>query len=113
MNWSGASSRTPALSAVGVLVRSLELLNVVIILFAAILDGDLVFGVPRESLPGYRRAVEVAAAIFDRALALLDEPASEIDLASALAVLGSADDEVTAAPGGFARPRARAQHARN
>ncbi len=34
-----------------------------------------------------------AAAIFDRALSLLDEPAGEIDLASALAVLGSIDDE--------------------
>jgi hypothetical protein len=31
--------------------------------------------------------------IFDRALALLDEPTGEIDLASALAVLGSTDDE--------------------
>lgn len=50
-------------------------------------------GVPRESLPGYRRARECAAAIFDRALALVNEPASEIDLASALAVLGAADDD--------------------
>jgi hypothetical protein len=50
-------------------------------------------GVPRETLPGYRRAREQAAAIFDRALSLLDEPAGEIDLASALAVLGSIDDE--------------------
>ena len=50
-------------------------------------------GVPRESLPGFRRAAAAAAAIFDRALALLDEPPSEIDLASALAVLGSTDDE--------------------
>ena len=50
-------------------------------------------GVPRESVPGYRRASETAAAIFDRALALLDEPSSEIDLASALAILGSTDDE--------------------
>jgi hypothetical protein len=50
-------------------------------------------GVPRESVPGYRRASEHAAVIFDRALALLDEPSSEIDLASALAVLGSTDDE--------------------
>ena len=49
-------------------------------------------GVPRETLPGYRRAREQAAAIFDRALSLLDEPAGEIDLASALAVLGSIDD---------------------
>jgi hypothetical protein len=49
-------------------------------------------GVPRESLPGYRRAVELAAAMFDRTLSLLDEPASELDLASALAVLGSVDD---------------------
>jgi len=37
-------------------------------------------GVPRETLPGYRRARELAAAIFDRALSLLDEPAGEIDL---------------------------------
>ena len=50
-------------------------------------------GVPRETLPGYRRARELAAAIFDRALSLLDEPAGEIDLASALAVLGSTADE--------------------
>jgi hypothetical protein len=50
-------------------------------------------GVPRESLPGYRRARELAAAIFDRALALLDEPVGEIDLASALSVLGATDDE--------------------
>jgi hypothetical protein len=49
-------------------------------------------GVPRETLPGYRRARELAAAIFGRALSLLDEPAGEIDLASALAVLGSIDD---------------------
>lgn len=46
-----------------------------------------------ESLPGFRRAAATAAAIFDRALVLLDEPPSEIDLASALAVLGSTDDE--------------------
>ena len=50
-------------------------------------------GVPRETLPGYRRAREQAAAIFDRALSLLDEPAGEIDLGAALAVLGSIDDE--------------------
>jgi len=50
-------------------------------------------GVPRETLPGYRRAREDAAAIFDRALALLDEPAGEIDLASALAVLGIVETE--------------------
>lgn len=50
-------------------------------------------GVPREGLPGYRRAVETAAAIFDRALSLLDEPPSEIDLLSAFAVLGCTDDE--------------------
>ena len=50
-------------------------------------------GVPRETLPGYRRARELATAIFDRALSLLDEPAGEIDLASALAVLGSIDDD--------------------
>ena len=50
-------------------------------------------GVPRETLPGYRRAREDADAIFDRALALLDEPAGEIDLASALAVLGIVETE--------------------
>ena len=33
------------------------------------------------------------AAIFDRALSLLDEPPSEIDLSSAFAVLGCTDDE--------------------
>lgn len=50
-------------------------------------------GVPRGSLPGFRRAAAAAAAIFDRALVLLDEPPSEIDLASALTVLGSTDFE--------------------
>lgn len=50
-------------------------------------------GVPRETLPRYRRACEQAAAIIDRALSLLDEPAGEIDLVSALAVLGSIDDD--------------------
>ena len=50
-------------------------------------------GVPREALPGYRHARKLAVAIFDRAMSLLDEPAGEIDLASALAVLGSIDDE--------------------
>jgi len=50
-------------------------------------------GVPRETLPGYRRARDEAGTIFDRALALLDEPAGEIDLASALAVLGIAETE--------------------
>ncbi len=50
-------------------------------------------GVPRETLPGYRRARELADAIFDRALSLLDEPAGVFDLPSALAVLGSIDDE--------------------
>ena len=33
-------------------------------------------GVPRESLSGFRRAAATAAAIFDRALVLLDEPPS-------------------------------------
>lgn len=50
-------------------------------------------GVPRESLPGYRRAVQAATNIFDRAVELLNEPPSELDLASALAVLGSIEDE--------------------
>jgi hypothetical protein len=50
-------------------------------------------GVPRDTLPGYRRARADAAAIFERALALLDEPAGEIDLASALAVLGIVETE--------------------
>ncbi|MBL9100910.1 MAG: hypothetical protein JNL82_08125 [Myxococcales bacterium] len=47
----------------------------------------------RETLPGYRRARELANAIFDRALSLLDEPAGVFDLTSALAVLGSIDDD--------------------
>ena len=50
-------------------------------------------GIPRESLPGYQRACALAARIFDRALAILDEPAGEIDVASALAVLGAIEDE--------------------
>lgn len=50
-------------------------------------------GVPRESLPGYRRAVATAAAIFDTALSLLDEEPSDLDLRPALAVLGSTDDD--------------------
>jgi hypothetical protein len=50
-------------------------------------------GIPRETLPAYRHAREDAAAIFDRALALLDEPPGELDLASALAVMGATEDE--------------------
>ncbi len=50
-------------------------------------------GVPRDSLPGYRRARELAAAIFARSLALLDEPAGELDLGPALAMLGSLEYE--------------------
>lgn len=50
-------------------------------------------GVPREALAAYRQAREDAAVIFDRVLALLDEPPGELDLASALAVMGVMEDE--------------------
>lgn len=50
-------------------------------------------GVPLASVPGYRRATKTASEIFDRALVLVDEPSSEIDLASALALLGATDDD--------------------
>ena len=61
-------------------------------------------GVPRETLPGHRRAREDAAAVFDRALALLDEPARST-LASALAVLGIVETEGEYDRGGGPRPR--------